>query len=118
MKIIYKLCIKTFESKISQNHLEDLEDFINANLAYLFDMGPIYSSYVMDKNKIKIEIIFYAGDLTYMWNDVKDYIIPFITRLDKEYKIHEIKAICSYYRYNRMSSHSILNKEDIIKKYS
>ena len=35
--------IKTFESKITQNYLEDLQDFINANLAYLLDMGPMYS---------------------------------------------------------------------------
>lgn len=110
--------IKTFEGKITQNYLEDLQDFINANLAYLLDMGPMYSGYVIQdkfKSRIELTIRFSVDDLAFKWDDVKDYIIPFITRMDREYKIHEIKAFCSYYRY-KIGRKELINVDDIIPK--
>ncbi len=92
--------IKTFESKITNDFLEELEDFIDANLVYLLDMGPMYSGYVIQdklKDKVKITIRLSIQDLSFKWDDVKDYMIPFIYRLDNQYKIEEIKYFCSYY---------------------
>jgi len=81
--------IKRFNEDITSfNFEEELQDFCEINLAYLLDEGT------------KIQIVEQPGghqDLHQIrillnepkrWNEIKDHIIPFLTRLDNKYEIN------------------------------
>ena len=84
--------IKKFnESNIDT--LDELKDFCESNLAFLLDeeystiynytengMNPIYSVQIVSRN---------INNALY-WNDMKDYIIPFLERLSKNYTLHSL----------------------------
>ena len=111
-----------FESKITSSktpctnfYLGDLEDFIDSNLAYLLDMGPIYSGYVIQdklKDKVIITIRFSVNGLSFNWDDVKDYMIPFIYRLNNQYKIEEIR--CFYDVLHSYNQQELISVDDLI----
>lgn len=86
---------KFFES-VDDDFENQLKDFCETNLAYLLDEGYMltYKSYTDDY--CDDYYIIYLSCLTrhnskkfFTWEDVKDYYLPFITRLSKEYEIPE-----------------------------
>ena len=74
----------------SMSHREELEDFCDTHLAYL-----------TDKNFSTNYLEFYGGNLTeltirtmnitqiFTWDEVKDYFIPFLHMLSKEYRLFD-----------------------------
>lgn len=86
---------KFFES-IDDDFENQLKDFCETNLAYLLDEGYklTYKSYIDDYSDEYY--IIYLSCFTrqnskkfFTWEDIKDYYLPFITRLSKEYEIPE-----------------------------
>jgi len=89
------------ESK--ENLVEDLQDFCDTSLAYLYDEGYNVSLSVRDQVKYpdKSHIIVslglpeenyvplrpYAGYRKFHWDDVKDYYIPFLQMLVRRYEL-------------------------------
>ena len=81
--------IKRFNEN-NENFQEELQDFCETGLAYLLDDGVEVQ--VMDTTKIlvlldvksKVKIKF---DEAKSWDEVKDYIIPFLTRLNNKYEL-------------------------------
>lgn len=101
--------IKTFEKYDPDKlrlFLDELEEFCQESLVFLTDLGPrlsIDSSYgrnilprkIDDEIEAKVSLVFMDLNRrwTFNWIDIKDYIIPFMMRLDKSYKIKSIE-IC------------------------
>lgn len=95
--------IKTFEKYDPDKlrlFLDELEEFCQESLVFLTDLGPrlsIDSSYgrnilpreVDDEIEAEVSLAFTDLDRrwTFNWIDIKDYIIPFMMRLNKSYKI-------------------------------
>ena len=94
--------LKSFmESNITDEFLSGLQDFCEMNLVYLMDDGlqvsvekhPV-SREDMDTTYLSAVTLRYplaAGTFELLvqknWNDIKDVIIPFFTRLDREYNV-------------------------------
>ena len=82
--------LKSFNEAITDHFTEELQEFCEMNLAYLLDDGVEVQ--VMDTTKIlvlldvksKVKIKF---DEAKSWDEVKDYIIPFLTRLNNKYEL-------------------------------
>jgi hypothetical protein len=101
-----KYLIKINEAVTKKDFLLDLQDFCDNHLAYLLDEGtkiivmdsikqnnPMMSNFWYERSDKKIKIndnialIFIRSPYKTMWEDVKDYMIPFFNLLDKEYNI-------------------------------
>jgi hypothetical protein len=89
--------IKPFnEANVTGQFLTDLRDFCENNLVYLMDDGlqvsvvkhPINRE-DMDNSHLSFVTLRYPLDFSIEkdWNDIKDSIIPFFTRLDREYNV-------------------------------
>lgn len=87
--------LKTFESI---NFKDELQNFCNAYLAYLLDEDFVATVYDFRGNNSELVIIikridFYTPELEeipnkkFNWNQVKDYLIPFIYSLNNSYEI-------------------------------
>ncbi len=92
-----------FES-IGPEFMEELKDFCESNLVYLIDEGftlefsdNTESSYRKEFGGITVRLSKYSigrnnliGDYKHFsyfnWDDIKDYYIPFLERLSREYK--------------------------------
>jgi len=94
--------IKKFNESID---VDDLREFCESNLAYLLDdyllrINPLTLNSGAEAQMLQIRTSFprYNSDTNtfshpighFFWNDIKDYIIPFLKRLKKSYRIHEI----------------------------
>ena len=93
---------------------EELQEFCELNLAYLLD--EIAQLQVTDtrnsgsaENDCKITIEINPGKI---WDEIKDQMIPFLTRLRNKYQIQEFNGtrekkfdiqVYSYYPYNHIS---------------
>jgi hypothetical protein len=73
-------------NEATDNFKEELREFCENNLAYLLDEGKL----VVDdsiNNLVRVQISF---DRRYKdWNEIKDHIIPFFTRLTNKYEVVE-----------------------------
>lgn len=122
--------IKKFnESNIDA--LEELKDFCESNLAFLLDeeyiiyytyyksiynytengtiINPIYSVQIVNRN---------INNALY-WNDMKDYIIPFLERLSKNYTLHSlVNDSHQIYIGIKYIDQSISVPQIILKEYS
>lgn len=89
--------------------LDNLEEFCKESLVFLADLGPrlsIDSSYgrnilpkkIDDEIEAKVSLVFMDLNRrwTFNWIDIKDYIIPFMMRLGKSYKIKSIDPTFAY----------------------
>jgi len=98
--------IKLFEAfdRLSRDQKSELQDYCETNLAYLMDegfkirIGQNLTLNSKEYNNVSIQITKTekAGDVgreDFFWNDVKDQIIPFILRLEKEYDIEKIRFL-------------------------
>ena len=102
--------IKTFNEAITWNPAEfkqELQEFCEINLAYLLDDTvdlyvtnasdwDEYSSWQEDLHRIQLNITLPFGTLAEYniprrspkkWNEIKDHMIPFLIRLNKEYEV-------------------------------
>lgn len=83
--------LKIFEDYENNNtkSLDDVQEFCNLNLSYLLDDDfKIITNNVehQEYNDIHINIS-KLDDSKFTWNDVKDYIIPFIEIIDNKYHL-------------------------------
>ena len=90
--------LKRFNESLNDNEVDELRDFCETSLAYLLDEG-----YQVDINKyiaprdewsdgFEVDLILPDDDEIYskgnfLWNDVKDYYIPFLKLLSRRYKL-------------------------------
>jgi hypothetical protein len=76
--------LKRFNEDITSfNFEEDLQDFCEMNLAYLLDEGTEVSvGETQNGNYVKIKF-----DKMKSWDEIKDHIIPFATRLNNKYEM-------------------------------
>lgn len=107
--------LKPFNEKLGDKDylVDEVRDFTETNLAYLLDRNNItlfvekhvYPQVSKDGGFIYIDINFalapFGGQLDYysgttvFWNDIKDHIIPFLTRLKRNYNILPIEDVAS-----------------------
>ena len=102
--------LKKFNESVSEDILEEFTTTTNNYLAYLLDDGAEVK--VTDKTRyypfsetinlhISIEMYNYQ-DSTIKWDDIKDYIIPYIEYISNEYSFTELEDNCEimirYYR--------------------
>jgi hypothetical protein len=77
--------LKSFNESVDYN---ELKEFCEMNLAYLLDQGFEVIVTLLNTNNYSVEIRKSdIDDIWFNWNDVKDYIIPFLIRLKGEYEI-------------------------------
>ena len=89
-------------------NLEEIQDFCEGSLVYLIDEGfEVNTETLYDhfkKNSEYICITISKGREKFDWDNVKDYIIPFITILSKNYKLDRKRCILfngiKYYTYH------------------
>jgi len=75
--------IKPFNESINPDEFEELKDFCETNLAYLLDEGTEVSvGETQNGNYVKIKF-----DKMKSWDEIKDHIIPFATRLNNKYEM-------------------------------
>jgi hypothetical protein len=90
---------KIFESKVGIDK-DELTDFCEMNLAYLLDDGDfridieyfddLIGQYLIVVRLVKMVELSPGERMTtmYQWQEVKDYIVPFIIQLNKNYKLN------------------------------
>jgi hypothetical protein len=95
--------IKPFNESLQPDEVNELKEFCETSLAYLYDEGYNVSLSVRDQVKYpdKQHIIVslglpeenyvplrpYAGYQKFYWDDVKDYFIPFLQMLVRRYEL-------------------------------
>ena len=81
--------LKPFNEDItSLSFEEDLQEFCEMNLAYLLDEGGgIEINYTAGVNMELIHVIRIKFEEAKSWIEVKDHIIPFVTRLNNTYEL-------------------------------
>jgi hypothetical protein len=67
---------------------EDLLDFCETNLAYLMDDDTKIQIVESPGGWSELHLIRIILDEPKRWNEIKDHIIPFLTRLDNKYEIN------------------------------
>ncbi len=87
--------IKRFNETVYTDFKNELQDFCETNLAYLIDDGVIVNVIHLIDPKLTYE----AEQLTHKiiiklpqatpWNEIKDHMIPFLTRLNNKYEVKE-----------------------------
>jgi hypothetical protein len=93
--------IKRFNESFS--YQEELQEFCESNLAYLLDEGMKVSIHNIESynwntaarryvvsQRLSVVLSFGKGNRNtggMRWDDIKDYIIPFLIRLKKEYQV-------------------------------
>lgn len=88
-----------FESKVGIDK-DELMDFCEMNLAYLLDDGDFridieYFDDLIGQDLVVIKLVKMVEFDTdvrvttmYQWQEIKDYIVPFIVQLNKSYKLN------------------------------
>ncbi len=75
--------LKPFNEAVGDTFAQDLKDFCEMNLAYLLDEGTEVSvGETQNGNYVKIKF-----DKMKSWDEIKDHIIPFATRLNNKYEM-------------------------------
>lgn len=100
---------------------EDLKLYCEEQLAYLLDeedfqveviitdgfsTGPDIDkkskfTVMISNNPNERNLPLHTADKLFKWDDVKDYIIPFLIRLDKEYDVSSRVYFYEYFKTNR-----------------
>lgn len=92
--------LRKFNEVVSQDFLLDLRDFCESHLAYLLDEGFVIkidepdeynqSITIFLEKKGNKEVVQNSGvyvSIPFTWDEVKDYFIPLIISLSKEYRM-------------------------------
>lgn len=112
--------LKMFNEKLNLNDKVDLLDFCETSLAYLMDDGfSIDCKFSNVRNGVVIIELEKIDNLnqrsSFLWDQVKDYYIPFLQLLNKRYDIIQYggrtnKNIC----FDTFFSEKYFNVEDVI----
>lgn len=98
--------IKTFESENWWNGAVDkteLKSFAESYLAYLMDEGFVIGIN-LDRHEDDLDIdlhltnpdnTIYENDIPFLWEDIKDHFIPFMTMFSKKYSFSVLKLYAS-----------------------
>ena len=80
--------LKQFNEDITSfNFEEELKDFCENNLAYLLDEGTEIQIVEQPGGHEGLHLIRILLDEAKPWDDIKDHMIPFLTRLQNQYEI-------------------------------
>ena len=77
--------LKRFNESLTDNEVEELKDFCESSLVYLLDDG--YDVYIQREWNVGFHVLFGLPNDNFLWNDVKDYYIPFLQLLSRRYKL-------------------------------
>lgn len=99
MKHLRRFFEAEYSSKVGVDR-DELTDFCEMNLAYLLDNGDFridieYFDDLIGQDLVVIKLVkMFEFDTDvrvttmYQWQEVKDYIVPFIVQLNKNYKLN------------------------------
>jgi hypothetical protein len=116
---------RIFENDLyNQVDSDELKDFCETYLAYLLDdtsfkieviESPKWDSYIIWLGKTLVDRRIQA----FSWNDIKDYYIPFVTMLSREYDLEDkrLDQRASSIIINFMSGNQLFLKADEIEDW-
>ena len=80
--------IKPFNEAVGDTFAQDLKDFCEMNLAYLLDEElDISIMLVRGGLGLSFKLTLELNENPRLWNDIKDHMIPFLTRLSNQYEL-------------------------------
>jgi hypothetical protein len=80
--------IKPFNEAVGDTFDQDLKDFCEMNLAYLMDEELDISIMLVRVGLgLSFKLTLVLDDNPRLWNDIKDHMIPFLTRLSNQYEL-------------------------------
>ena len=87
--------LKPFNEAVGDTFAQDLKDFCEMNLAYLIDEElDISITLVRSGLGLSFKLTLVLDDNPRLWNDIKDHMIPFLTRLSNQYELKQyVKAM-------------------------
>lgn len=113
--------IKSFRITESSNqYIDEVKDLAESSLVYLLDEGFKLEYYPGVGQEIAIKLVAKEGGVK--WDDIKDYFIPFLERLQNDYIVQE-RTLVQFddvtIKYGNSSSDSInLALTTLIRDYS
>ena len=112
--------IKHFRIMESSNNIDEIKDLAESSLVYLLDEGFKLEYYPGVGQEIAIKLVAKEGGVK--WDDIKDYFIPFLERLQNDYIVQE-RTLVQFddvtIKYGNSSSDSInLALTTLIRDYS
>jgi hypothetical protein len=97
--------LKPFNEAVGDTFAQDLKDFCEMNLAYLMDEElDISIMLVRGGLGLSFKLTLVLDDNPRLWDDIKDHMIPFLTRLSNQYELKQ---------YARGMGHTHKNKKDV-----
>ena len=97
--------IKPFNEAVGDTFKEELQDFCEMNLAYLLDEElDISITLVRSGLGLSFKLTLELNENPRLWSDIKDHMIPFLTRLSNKYELKQ---------YARGMGHTRKNKKDV-----
>ena len=86
--------LKPFNEAVGDTFAQDLQDFCEMNLAYLIDEElDISIRLVRGGLGLSFKLTLELNENPRLWNDIKDHMIPFLTRLSNQYEIKKYPRI-------------------------
>jgi hypothetical protein len=79
--------LKPFNESVDDNFKEELQEFCELNLVYLTDEGAEIQIVEQPGGHEGLHLIRILLDQPKKWDDIKDHMIPFLTRLQNQYEI-------------------------------
>ena len=79
--------LKRFNESTDENFKEELQEFCEMNLAYLLDEGTEIQIVEQPDGHEGLHSIRIHLDKPKKWDEIKDHMIPFLTRLQNKYEI-------------------------------
>lgn len=80
--------LKRFNESTDDNFKEELQEFCDTNLAYLMDEGGEIQIVEQPGGHEGLHLIRILLDQPKRWHELKDHMIPFLTRLVSKYQIN------------------------------
>lgn len=104
----------------NQQYIDEVKDLADSSLVYLLDEGFKLEYYPGVGQEIAIKLVAKEGGVK--WDDIKDYFIPFLERLQNDYIVQE-RTLVQFddvtIKYGNSSSDSInLALTTLIRDYS
>lgn len=97
--------LKPFNEAVGDIFKEELQDFCEMNLAYLLDEElDISITLVRSGLGLSFKLTLELNENPRLWSDIKDHMIPFLTRLSNKYELKQ---------YTREMGHTRKNKKDV-----
>jgi hypothetical protein len=97
--------LKPLNEAVGDTFAQDLKDFCEMNLAYLMDEElDISIMLVRGGLGLSFKLTLELNENPRLWNDIKDHMIPFLTRLSNQYELKQ---------YARGMGHTRKNKKDV-----